>query len=144
MKGKNRMCECREKEENKNSYSRFYRVRQISFVFLLVFGVVIFLIVTNCVKIPVYTPVTTEVDTEKNCILVATAGIQIEQDSPIYLYVSRDEKIEKITTYETDLLNSCIEIYGSEFQGKEDVTADVQTGQMTLLKYILSNQMEVK
>lgn len=128
----------------KSSFSRFYWVRQVSFILLLVLGVVFFLIVTNCVKIPVYTSVTTEADTEKNCILVATAGIQIEQGSSIYLYLSRDEKIEKITTYETDLLNSCIEIYGSEFQGKEDVTADVQTGRMTLLKYILSNQMEVK
>lgn len=138
------MSEYGKDEGAKSSFSRFYWVRQVSFISLLVFGVVIFSIVTNHVKIPVYTSVKTEVDAEKNCIVVATAGAQMEQDSPIYLYVSRDEKIEKITTYESDPLNSCIEIYGSAFQGKKNVTADVQTGQMTLLKYIVSNQMEVK
>lgn len=127
-------------EKQEKFWRKLFVHHPIGFVVFLVLGAVIFLGVTSQIKVPVYTSVKTTVEKVENGIRMDRKGVGIWESSPIYIYHSREDLMEKISSYEIE--DKYILLKNHELEeniGEGEIFLDIQTGQETLLKLIFTS-----
>ncbi len=118
--------------------SNFFVLKPIGFVIFLLFGIIAFAIVGSRVKIPVYTTMQTTVEKEGEHIKVKLGEGELLPDTPVFIYRSRDEYLEKIMEYQVKDGYIVTEA-PNDLSDKETVNIDVQTTEISLLKHIFIN-----
>lgn len=108
------------------------------FVIFLLLGVGGFFYTASNIQIPVYTTLETAVEKENGVMCLDLGKNVFETGTPVFLYESRDDHLEKVTAYEvkegclmTDVIDSLPD------SGK--IYMDVQTDEISLLRHIFAN-----
>lgn len=107
------------------------------FVIFFVLGAGTFLYTAGRIHIPVYTTVETVVQEEDGIMRVDLHNREFETGTPVFLYESRDDHLEKVTAYHVKegwLLTDPIDTLPAS--GK--LYVDIQTSEISLLRHILS------
>lgn len=116
----------------------FYQIfvwKPWGFVVFLLLGLGIFFFVTISIQIPVYMTMETMVVKEKDCIQIDLYHKTWKENTPIFLYNSRDDHLEKITEYKIEN-NSIFVDFVEGLSEKQIIYADIQTDEISLLKHI--------
>lgn len=115
----------------------FFVLHPWGFLIFLVLGAGTFLYTAIRIHIPVYTTVETVVKEENGIIRVDLHDREFMTGTPVFLYESRDDHLEKVTAYDVKegwlLTNSIPALPGS---GK--LYVDIQTSEISLLRHILA------
>lgn len=127
------------KSADKKKTGIFMPVFYIAFIVL---GLVVFTLVTQSVKIPVYR--TFDVSVERGA---GTTYINFNEsvpvtDTKIYLYVARDEAVTAVEEYQYSQTSDAIILEGEYFEDGAKLSADVQTSEISLLSYLLKGKAE--
>lgn len=118
--------------------NNFFVLKPIGFLIFLLFGAIGFAVVGNKITIPVYTTVQTIVEKEGDHIKLRLGEQELMEDTPIFVYRSRDDYLEKIKEYQ--LKDGCIITEQiNDLSDKEKINMDVQTTKVSLLKLIFMN-----
>lgn len=112
-------------------------LRPWGFVVFLLIGISVFFLVTTRIHIPVYRTVETTAVMEGDVIRVDLQQEVFEAGTPVFLYKSRDDHLEKVTVYKVE--QGCLLIEKSgELSMSGNVFVDVQTGEVSLLRHIFT------
>lgn len=106
-------------------------------IIFLVLGAGTFLYTAGRIHIPVYTTVETVVEEEDGIMRVDLHDREFKSGTPVFLYESRDDHLEKVTAYQVKegwLLTDSIDTLPAS--GK--LYVDIQTSEISLLRHILS------
>lgn len=114
----------------------FFVKRPLGFVIFLMIGIGAFILVSINIRIPVYTTVEAYVEKENDRIKLNLNNQKFQTDTPVFLYQSRDDSLEKITEYQLKDGYIIMEDTGV-FSTGEKINIDIQTEEVTLLKHIL-------
>ena len=109
----------------------------VGFILFLVLGVGTFFLVATKIHIPVYTTVETVVEEENGRMCLNLEDNKFEAGTPVYLYQSRDDHLEKVTAYEVRegwLLTDFIDTLPKDGR----LYADIQTDEISLLRHIFT------
>lgn len=107
------------------------------FVVFLLLGTGLFVFAAAKIQIPVYTTVETEAVREGRAVRVDLGQKEFEAGTPVFLYRSRDDHLEKVTEYKVDKGVLWIED-GESLPLSGKVSIDIQTGGISLLRHILT------
>lgn len=105
------------------------------FVIFLLLGAVGFLYTTSRIQIPVYTTVETLVEKENGVMRLDLQNKDFMTGTPVFLYESRDDHLEKVTDYEVEegwLLTEPID----KLPDTGRLYLDIQTDEISLLRHI--------
>lgn len=105
------------------------------FVIFLLLGVGGFLYTTSRIQIPVYTTVEAAVERENGIMRLDLQQKEFEVGTPVFLYESRDDHLEKVTDYEVEegwLLTESID----NLPDTGKLYLDIQTDEISLLRHI--------
>lgn len=131
-----------EKMENQSRKRRvfdtFFVFKPIGFTMFLLFGLITFIGISSNIKIPVYDTIETVVEKEGEHIKLDIGSQELQEDTPIFVYRSRDDYLEKITEYQVEskyiVINSI-----DDLSDEQKVNVDIQTKEISLLEHIFKN-----
>lgn len=126
----------KEQSRKRKILTYFFVQKPLGFVLFLMLGVTAFIIVTDSIKIPVYNTVEAYVEKGNDMIRLNLHNQKIQADTPIFLYQSRDDFLEKITEYQLEDGYIVTDDTGVFLNG-EKINIDFQTEEVTLLRHIL-------
>lgn len=126
----------KEQSRKRKILTYFFVQKPLGFVLFLMLGVTAFIVVTGSIKIPVYNTVEAYVEKENDMIRLNLHNQKIQADTPIFLYQSRDDFLEKITEYQMEDGYIVTDDTGVFLNG-EKINIDFQTEEVTLLRHIL-------
>lgn len=107
------------------------------FVIFLLLGTGLFIFTATKIQIPVYTTVETVVGREDSIIRLDLEQREFQEGTPVYVYTSRDDHLEKVTEYRME--KGCLLVEsGDKLPGSGKVYIDIQTGEISLLRHILT------
>lgn len=112
-------------------------LRPWGFLIFLVLGAGTFFYLALKIHIPVYSTVETVAEEENGMLRVDLHDSKFEMGTPVFLYVSRDDHLEKVTAYKVKdgwMLTEPIDTLPDSGR----LYADIQIGETSLLKHILS------
>ena len=89
-------------EKREKTWRILFVVHPIGFVIFLVLGAAMFLGVTSQIQVPVYTSVKTSIEKVENGIRMDRKEVAVWHNSPIYMYQSRENSMEEVSSYEID------------------------------------------
>ena len=127
-------------EKREKTWRILFVVHPIGFVIFLVLGAAMFLGVTSQIQVPVYTSVKTSIEKVENGIRMDRKEVAVWHNSPIYMYQSRENSMEEVSSYEIDgkyILMKSHELDKNIREG--EIFLDIQTGQQTLLNLIFTS-----
>lgn len=127
-----------EQSRRRKIFSDFFVIKPIGFVIFLLLGITVFVIVGSGVNIPVYMTVQTTVEREGDHVRLKLGEEKLLPDTPVFIYQSRDDYLEKIVEYEVDDGYVVMDVR-KDLPDKQKVNMDVQTKEISLLKYIFMN-----
>lgn len=107
------------------------------FVIFMLLGVGVFIYLAERIDIPVYTTVETVAEMQDGVMRLNLHGREFETGTPVYLYESRDDHLEKVTDYEMEegwLLTGPVDTLPDS--GK--LYVDIQTDEISLLRHIFT------
>lgn len=112
-------------------------LRPWGFIAFLIIGIGAFAAVTTKIHIPVYSTVETTAVSEDGMVRVDLQQKTFEVGTPVFLYKSRDDHLEKVTAYRVE--QGCLLIEeGDKLQVAGKIYVDIQTGDISLLRHILT------
>ena len=111
----------------------------ISFISL---GLILFVLVAQSVKIPVYRTFDVSVEKEAGKTYIYFNEKVPVTNAKIYLYVARDENVTGIEEYRYSQTCDAIVLDGEYFENDAKLFADVQISELSLLGYILKGKAE--
>lgn len=126
----------KEQSRKRKILTYFFVQKPLGFVLFLMLGVTAFIVVTGSIKIPVYNTVEAYVEKENDMIRLNLHNQKIQADTPVFLYQSRDDFLEKITEYQIEDGYIVTDDTGVFLNG-EKINIDFQTEEVTLLRHIL-------
>lgn len=126
----------KEQSRKRKILTYFFVQKPLGFVLFLMLGVTAFIVVTGSIKIPVYNTVEAYVEKENDMIRLNLHNQKIQADTPVFLYQSRDDFLEKITEYQMEDGYIVTDDTGAFLNG-EKINIDFQTEEVTLLRHIL-------
>lgn len=126
----------KEQSRKRKILTYFFVQKPLGFVLFLMLGVTAFIVVTGSIKIPVYNTVEAYVEKENDMIRLNLHNEKIQADTPVFLYQSRDDFLEKITEYQMEDGYIVTDDTGVFLNG-EKINIDFQTEEVTLLRHIL-------
>lgn len=126
----------KEQSRKRKILTYFFVQKPLGFVLFLMLGVTAFIVVTGSIKIPVYNTVEAYVEKENDMIRLNLHNQKIQADTPVFLYQSRDDFLEKITEYQLEDGYIVTDDTGVFLNG-EKINIDFQTEEVTLLRHIL-------
>lgn len=126
----------KEQSRKRKILTYFFVQKPLGFVLFLMLGVTAFIVVTGSIKIPVYNTVEAYVEKENDMIRLNLHNQKIQADTPVFLYQSRDDFLEKITEYQMEDGYIVTDDTGVFLNG-EKINIDFQTEEVTLLRHIL-------
>lgn len=112
-------------------------LRPWGFVVFLLIGISVFFVVTTKIHIPVYRTVETTAVREGGMIRVDLHKNSFEAGTPVFLYESRDDHLEKVAKYKVEQGCPLIE-EGDKLPVSGKVYLDIQIGDISLLRHILT------
>lgn len=127
-------------EKREKTWRILFVYHPIGFVIFLMLGAAVFLGVTSQIQVPVYTSVKTSIEKVENGIRMDRKEAAVWQNSPIYMYQSREDSMEEVSSYEIDgryILLKNHELGKHIREG--EIFLDIQTGQQTLLNLIFTS-----
>lgn len=127
-------------KKREKSWRILFVYHPIGFVAFLVLGAAVFLGVSSQIQVPVYTSVKTNMEKVENGTRIDRKGVEVWRNSPIYMYQSREDSMEEVSSYEID--GKYIFLRNHEpgkHNGEGEIFLDIQTGQETLLKLIFTS-----
>ncbi len=127
-------------EKREKTWRILFVVHPIGFVVFLMLGAAAFFGVTSQIQVPVYTSVKTSIEKVENGIRMDRKEAVVWQNSPIYMYQSREDSMEEVSSYEIDgryILLKNHELGKHIREG--EIFLDIQTGQQTLLNLIFTS-----
>lgn len=126
----------KEQSRKRKILTYFFVQKPLGFVLFLMLGVTAFIVVTGSIKIPVYNTVEAYVEKGNDMIRLNLHNEKIQADTPVFLYQSRDDFLEKITEYQIEDGYIVTDDTGVFLNG-EKINIDFQTEEVTLLRHIL-------
>lgn len=126
----------KEQSRKRKILTYFFVQKPLGFVLFLMLGITAFIVVTGSIKIPVYNTVEAYVEKENDMIRLNLHNQKIQADTPVFLYQSRDDFLEKITEYQMEDGYIVTDDTGVFLNG-EKINIDFQTEEVTLLRHIL-------
>ena len=119
-------------------FDTFFVFKPIGFTMFLLFGLITFIGISSNIKIPVYDTIETVVEKEGEHIKLDIGSQELQEDTPIFVYRSRDDYLEKITEYQVEskyiVINSI-----DDLSDEQKVNVDIQTKEISLLEHIFKN-----
>ncbi len=130
-----------EDRAGKRMFTRFFVTYPLGYVIFLFMGVAAFIYIANTIRIPVYHTMETQTsDSQGGMVTIHTGDVVPTEGSPLYLYQSREDGIEKVVEYEMDPRSQTIVVSNSKFANRGNVNVDVHVGNISLLNYIFSRK----
>lgn len=127
-------------EKREKTWRILFVVHPIGFVVFLMLGVTSFLVVTSQIQVPVYTSVKTSIEKMENGLRMDRKEVDVWKNSPIYMYQSREDSMEEVSSYEIDGKYILMKIHELDRDIREgEIFLDIQTGQQTLLNLIFTS-----
>lgn len=111
----------------------------VGYTLFLVVGILAFLWIAYSIQIPIYKTVDALVIETTENVVLQIGDVRPMKNTPLYVYKSRTQYIEKILDYNVDETKHVIKIACCNFQDHDKINIDLQIRQVSLLEYILFN-----
>lgn len=119
-------------------FHHLFVLKPVGFVLFLLTGITAFCIVSGNIAIPIYTTVETTVEHQGDLIKLHLGKQDLAENTPIFVYHSRDDFVRKITEYRVDG-EYVITDSGENLWDGEKVNVDIQMGEESLFEHIIRN-----
>lgn len=119
-------------------FDTFFVFKPIGFTMFLLFGLITFIGISSNIKIPVYNTIETVVEKEGEYIKLDIGNQELQEDTPIFVYRSRDDYLEKITEYQVESEYIVIDSI-DDLPDEQKVNVDIQIKEISLLQHIFRN-----
>lgn len=121
--------------KKRKTLTTFFILRPWGFIFFLLIGAGLFIFWGEKIKIPVYTTIETNAIQKNGTIKINLGNKSFIKNTPVFVYKSRDDHLEKVTDYR--LMDNYLLIENLDtlsVSGK--IYIDVQTDEISLLTHI--------
>lgn len=124
-------------DKKRKALTLFFVLRPWGFVLFLLLGAGIFIVTASRIRIPVYTTVETVIEEKNGDIQLNLKQTKFQSGTPVFLYRSRDDHLEKVTEYRVE--NGCLFTSSADSLPDEGrIYMDVQVDEISLLRHIFT------
>ena len=121
--------------KKRKTLTTFFILRPWGFIFFLLFGAGMFIFFASKIQIPVYTTLETTVIQKNGIVKLNLENKTFKEGTPVFLYKSRDDHLEKVTNYK--IKDGCLLIDSSKtLPDSGKIYIDIQTDEISLLLHI--------
>lgn len=127
-------------DKKEKLWRKWFVHKPVGFVIFFLLGIMAFVYAAVRIQVPVYTSIRTKVEKNGSGMKIDRKKVEVLEDSPIYLYTSREDSMKMVSAYRMDGAYIWVEDENLlKTIDTGEIFFDVQTRQESLLTLIFTN-----